>query len=67
MINELEHNPAGTDTGNEWVELFNPTSSSVSLSGWSLSTTHGDTVQCIIIRIHTAWWLSRGYLHEAVV
>jgi hypothetical protein len=44
VINELELNPAGTDTGNEWVELYNPTSSSVSLLGWSLSTTHGDTV-----------------------
>ena len=28
VINELELNPAGTDAGNEWVELYNPTSGS---------------------------------------
>jgi hypothetical protein len=25
VINEVEANPAGIDTGNEWVELYNPT------------------------------------------
>jgi hypothetical protein len=44
VINELEPNPFGLDEGNEWVELYNPTSSSVDLGGWKLSTTHGQTV-----------------------
>jgi len=41
IINEIEQNPTGTDSGNEWVELYNPTGSAVDLSGWELWTTHG--------------------------
>ena len=41
VINEVEHNPPGNDAGNEWVELYNPTGSEVSLGGWTLSTTAG--------------------------
>ena len=44
VINEVEANPSGTDTGNEWVELYNPSSNAVDISGWTISTTHGDTV-----------------------
>jgi len=44
VINEVEQNPPGTDAGNEWVELYNPTSVSILLTGWTLSTTHGRTV-----------------------
>ena len=36
MINEWEQNPAGTDTGKEWVELYNPTSQAVNIGGWKL-------------------------------
>ena len=32
VVNEFEQNPTGTDAGNEWVELYNPTSSSIDLS-----------------------------------
>lgn len=39
VINEVEHNPVGVDAGKEWVELYNPTGSEVSLSDWTLSTT----------------------------
>ena len=44
VINEFEQNPPGDerDTGGEFVELFNPTGSSVDISGWTLTTTHGD-------------------------
>lgn len=60
MINEFEQNPPGTDSGNEWVELYNPTSSDVNLSNWVLSTTHGVTVkvtipQGTIITAHGYW------------
>ena len=36
MINEFEQNPSGTDDGNEWVELYNPTGSSIDLTDWKL-------------------------------
>ena len=48
VINEVEANPAGTDTGNEWVELYNPTDQTVNIGGWKLSTTYGDTVTLTI-------------------
>jgi len=41
IINEVEANPLGEDSGNEWVELYNPTSVDVDLSGWTLKTTQG--------------------------
>ena len=36
VINEWEQNPAGTDTGKEWIELYNPTSQAVNIGGWKL-------------------------------
>ena len=36
-INELMANPAGSDEGAEWVELFNPEDEEVSLDGWALN------------------------------
>ena len=36
VINEFEQNPPGDDAGNEWVELYNPTSNEVNISGWKL-------------------------------
>jgi hypothetical protein len=41
VINEYEQNPSGRDAGNEWVEIYNPKDTAVSLSGWSLRTAHG--------------------------
>lgn len=35
-INELMPDPAGTDAGNEYVELYNNEATSVDLSGWNL-------------------------------
>lgn len=43
LINEIEYNPTGTDSGNEWIELFNPSTQTVSLSGWTVETSHGIT------------------------
>lgn len=51
VINEFEPNPSGNDnnlTVLEWVELYNPTASSVDIGGWTLSTTHGTTVTVTI-------------------
>ena len=49
VINEIEQNPTGTDAGNEYVELYNPTLRSVDISGWTLSTTAGETVTLTIL------------------
>ena len=67
VINEIEQNPSGIDAGNEWVELYNPTTSDVNLDGWKLSTTHGVTVTVTLygtipangyfVYTHTTQWL----------
>jgi hypothetical protein len=44
LINELDLNPAGSDAGNEWMELHNPTDGVIDMDGWELQTTHGKTV-----------------------
>ena len=36
VINEVLYDPTGSDTGNEWVELFNPTCTSLDLTGFAL-------------------------------
>ncbi|HIH76787.1 MAG TPA: lamin tail domain-containing protein [Methanomassiliicoccales archaeon] len=41
VINEYELNPAGEDAGREWVELYNPTTEAVDLTGWTIETQHG--------------------------
>lgn len=41
VINEVELNPAGSDQGREWVELYNPSNSPVDLTDWTLRTAHG--------------------------
>jgi len=44
VINEFELNPPGEDAGNEWVELYNPMAATISIGGWVLQTTAGETV-----------------------
>lgn len=36
IINELMPNPKGTDTGNEWIELYNNSTEDVLLTGWKI-------------------------------
>jgi len=67
VINEIEQNPYGIDEGNEWVEIYNPTTSDVNMDGWKLSTTHGKTVTVALcgtipangyfVYTHTEQWL----------
>lgn len=38
IISELLPNPAGSDTGSEFIELYNPTGSAIPLEGCQLST-----------------------------
>jgi hypothetical protein len=42
LINEFELNPAGSDYGNEWVELYNPSDHEIPLIGWGLKNNDGD-------------------------
>ncbi|MGI0102702.1 MAG: lamin tail domain-containing protein, partial [Nitrosotalea sp.] len=43
VINEADINPVGDDTKYpiDWVELYNPTSSPVNISGWTIGATTG--------------------------
>ena len=43
VINEIDTNPPGSDAANiaEWVELYNPTSETVEMGGWQISSTTG--------------------------
>ncbi|MBD3163584.1 PKD domain-containing protein [Candidatus Woesearchaeota archaeon] len=42
IVNEFEANPAGTDSGNEWIELYNPNNEEVDISGWTLTDSGSD-------------------------
>lgn len=44
VINEVELNPRGQDAGNEWIEIYNPTGSSIDISNFKLLTTYRSTV-----------------------
>jgi competence protein ComEC len=48
LINELESNPNGDDSGAEEVELYNPSEVPVDLSGWSVGSTAGRTATVVI-------------------
>ncbi len=40
VINEVELNPDGLDSGNEWIEVLNPSEQPVDLAGWTVSYTY---------------------------
>ena len=42
VITEFLNDPSGTDTGNEWIEVYNSTSSTVELKGVSVYTKKSD-------------------------
>ena len=46
QISEIMYDPAGSDTGNEWIELYNDTASDINLTTYKLfenNTNHGIT------------------------
>lgn len=50
VINEVEYDGkgvSGTDAANEWIELFNPTSSPVVIDGWQVDDGDGEGVWTI--------------------
>lgn len=59
IIAEIESNPSGSDNGNEWIKLYNPTNSVVDISGWMIKSTHGKTNTQIIS--HGVSITSTGY------
>ncbi len=44
VINEIELNPAGTDKGNEWLELYSEQEVNLSESKWKLMNADNDTL-----------------------
>src|SRR3989344_355304 len=40
FINEIELDPAGSDVGTQWIEVYNSGTTSVSLTGWYLNDTN---------------------------
>ena len=36
VLNEVFFDPSGSDTGKEWIELYNPTSEEADISGWEV-------------------------------
>jgi hypothetical protein len=49
VINEVELNPPGSDSGHEWVELYNPTGIDIDISGWIIRSTGGGNTEWINI------------------
>ena len=41
-IYAFDQNPAGSDKGNEWVALYNPSNKSVDIGNWVLETANGE-------------------------
>ena len=41
-IHAFDQNPAGSDKGNEWVTLYNPSKESVDIGNWFLENVDGD-------------------------
>jgi competence protein ComEC len=48
LINEVELNPAGTDIGEEKVELYNPSNNTIDVSGLTITSTGGTPTTVII-------------------
>ena len=43
VISEVLYDPAGSDAGNESLELYNPTGAAVNLTGWIVEMGNGNT------------------------
>lgn len=47
LVNEVELNPKGKDSGSQWVELYNPTSSKIAIGGYKISSSFKGTTVAI--------------------
>ena len=48
MINEVELNPAGSDKGEEKIELYNPSNNIINVSGWTVTSTRNMAATVVI-------------------
>ena len=53
VINEVEVNPAGLDSGNEWIEILNPTEQPIELLGWTVSYTYRGPGMLSLVEVST--------------
>lgn len=44
LISEILFDPAGSDSGAEWVELYNPTNLAINITNWDIRSKSGNTV-----------------------
>ncbi len=49
MINEVLYDPDGSDTGYEWIELYNPTEENINLFGWIIQKAGSEFENVLII------------------
>ena len=42
IIYAFDQNPQGSDEGNEWITLYNPSNESVDIGNWTLQTADGE-------------------------
>ena len=64
MINEFESNPAGNDDGQEWVELYNATASTIDLSGYVLVPESNESKAFVITGISIGAFEKKVILFE---
>jgi len=43
ILYAFDQNPAGSDEGNEWVTIHNPSNESVDIGNWTFESPHGTT------------------------
>lgn len=59
-LNEIMASPQGNDAENEWIELYNPNSTTVDLGGWKIKDKEGQSVTYLIP--NNTKILANGYL-----
>jgi hypothetical protein len=57
IINEIMYNPSGSDSGHEWIEVYNDRDTSINLEGWKLFE---DDVNHALISISGNYALNAG-------
>ncbi len=50
VINELYYDPIGSDSGFEWIELYNPTEESINLKGWKIEKAGSEFTLCYLFK-----------------
>ncbi|UZE93480.1 MAG: lamin tail domain-containing protein [Candidatus Nealsonbacteria bacterium] len=54
LINEIAWMGTGASPNDEWIELYNTSSTDIDLNNWTLSWSHGTTIHSIIFSTSTA-------------